>query len=113
MAQLVITEALIFGLSEESIMTDWQIATDEEFTDLLVNIIKDPINVFSLTTPIRNHDDTIYTSDDVLYARCRFFMDGDYKGWYNLPICSPGYLNSLNVSERSLLRNKLTELKLY
>ena len=100
MARLVLTDLLTLGMSQKHTSTDWQVATDRNFTDLLIDIVKDPDNLYRLRTPIRNHDGTIYTSKLPLYARCRTYITDEYMPWYYLPSCNSVDMNALTIPER-------------
>ncbi len=113
MARLVLTEVLTLGVSVTLLATDWQIALDPDFNNLLVDVVMDEDNVYSLTTPIRNPNGTIYTGNGPLYARCRIFVGDEYMAWYELPNCLPEELNALDEDGRHALLDEISEINVY
>ena len=57
---------------------------------------------------IFDEDGGYYVRPEPLYARCRFFMDGNYSPWNLLPICYTESLNNLTEAER---HQKLSEIE--
>jgi len=113
MARLVLTEILSLGMSLEHNATWWQVATDEDFTDILVDVPMEEDMLYHFRTPIRNHDGTIRVSPDRLYARCKIWIEDEYMPWYYLPYCDPDYLLSLDHDGRQDLLSQIEVTNIY
>ena len=113
MARLVLTEILSLGVSDDHKATDWQISTDPEFNNILVDIVEDRDNLYYVKTPIRNSDGTIRSEESTLYARSRFLIGSLYTPWYYLPECDPSYLLSLDAAGRHQLLSEIEEINIY
>ncbi len=109
MARLAVTELLRLGLTDDELNASWQVSTTSDFSDLLVDIEDDPSNIFSISVAVRNHDGTIYASNQPLYARVRFFAGDRYTAWFELPMCLQEPLNDLSLEERHELLEELNQ----
>ena len=85
MAYLRVDDWLVLGVNSPVTATDWQVATDEEFTDIIDESIEDTVNLFYWNTPLKISDRNYHSDTANLYARFRFHFGSDSVGeWLRL-----------------------------
>lgn len=63
--------------------TDWQIALDEDFTQIIDESLNDTVNLLEWHSPLPRLDDPtkFYSDEDLIYARARVWFDYENSGW--------------------------------
>ena len=79
MATIRIDQVLDVGATNGHTATDWQVAKDENFVDLVLDVEKDPVNLTIIRKPLRNEDGSLYDPYDGSYARARLWY---YKEFF-------------------------------
>ena len=87
MATLKIIDVIDIAMTSEHTSSSWQIATDGDFDDILLDIVKDVDNLLELRTVIRNHDGTIYEFDRNTYGRVKMHYDEVDSTWFTIGVC--------------------------
>jgi len=85
MAKFTIDNILHFATKDKHTHTDWQVALDSEFIEVIDESIKDDVNLLLWRTPLPRIDGPGYYSDeDIIYARARVWRGKDRSNWINL-----------------------------
>lgn len=89
MATLTIGEIKEYGVTREHTATDWQVSSDPEFKNLVLDVKKDKINLKKIRRPLLNNDGSYYYPYYGSYARARVWYGEFASGWFiiNMESC--------------------------
>jgi len=83
--------SLDLNANETHEATDWQIATDEAFTNVIIDSVEDHVN-----KTIKYFPDVLDTTVEY-YGRARLLLNTGYTEWGNLDIFIPKYINDTDI----------------
>ena len=61
---------------------DWELATDENFTNIIDSVYKDTESLNGWFTKMPKPDGGTYDGTTVLYIRCRIYVDNGQQSYY-------------------------------
>ena len=66
--------------------TDWQVAVDPDFDQIVDESFKDTENLVEWHTPLKkiNVEEGFYSDEDILYARVRVWFKNESSQWFPL-----------------------------
>ncbi len=91
MATLKVLDVLEIANTYEHNATSWQISDTADFSHLLIDIVRDEINLLLLRVLIRNDDGTLYEFLGDTFARVKLHYGDHDTPWFNIGVC-----NSIN-----------------
>lgn len=82
MAKVTINNIKFIGMRHRHDATDWQVALDKDFTQLIDESIDDTVNLRTWHTPLKKIDSIgFYSDEDIIYARARVRFKNYKSDW--------------------------------
>ena len=88
MARLYVTDYITYNTITEAKYATWQVASDSNFTNIIAETFKDPVNVLSWYTSLNN---TVYKELETgyikeVFGRVKLYTDNSESPWYVLKL---------------------------
>lgn len=85
MAYIRIGNVMHFATKDKHTSTDWQVALDQDFTQIIDESINDEVNLTEWHTPLpKINEPGFYSDQDMIYARVRLRYGQDVSNWLYL-----------------------------
>jgi len=82
MAKFVVSDYYDFGTNGFHNATSWQVATDENFEDIIDESLEDKINVTEWHSPLKKKGGGYHKTLDVVYVRVKIHIDNTVSDWF-------------------------------
>lgn len=83
MAKFIIHNIIKLGMRHKHTATDWQVALDKDFSQIIDQSINDKVNLLEWHSPLKRIDGQpgLYSDEEKVYARFRTWFKNECSDW--------------------------------